>query len=91
MDEDYRYRIGDVLFDTRDDAEAWAGQGNIGGTYSIIAQVWCRTHDGYFDEVWDATTGERQCEACYNLPYEVMRRADLAKLDAWKSGKPLAS
>jgi hypothetical protein len=87
--EDYRYRIGDMLFDTREDAEAWVGAGHIGGTYSIIAQVWCREHDGWFDEMYDATTGDLMCEACYFRPYEVKRRADLAALAAWNSGKPI--
>lgn len=96
------YRIGDVHFETHEEAEEWA-HGNIGGTYSIIPIVFCPDHLDYFDEVYDKIADECICAKCYQqrrvqradeyrarLELEAQRRTDLAKLAAWNSGKPIA-
>lgn len=95
------YRIGDVHFETHEEAEAWA-HGNIGGTYSIVPIVFCPDHLDYFDEVWDKLADEFVCAKCYQRRQEDRAAAyraqleqaarhedDLRKLAAWNSGKPI--
>ena len=96
------YRIGDIHFDTYDDAEAWVRAGNIGGTYSIVPIVFCPDHLDYFDEVYDREADELICARCYQrrqearaaecrvqLDHEAAHRAELVKLAAWNSGKAI--
>lgn len=54
------YRIGDVQFSTRDEAEDWA-HGNVGGTYSIEPLNFCCT---CMD--WSAAIhpNDPRCEVC---------------------------
>lgn len=44
MIDSARCRIGDTYFETGDEAREWVEAGNIGGTYSIIYQVYCPDH-----------------------------------------------
>ena len=103
-DSSYRCRIGDVIFETRDDADAWVEAGNIGGTYSIISQVFCPDHLDWFDEVYDKTADEHVCEECYRrrredraaerrtqLEQEQIHTTELVKLAAWNAGTPIVA
>lgn len=51
------YRIDNVQFSTRDEAEDWA-HGNIGGVYSIIPLVWCNTCADWQDD------DDARCDVC---------------------------
>lgn len=97
-----RCRIGDRYFDTTEEAEEWVGVGNIGGTYSIVYQVYCPDHLDWFDEVYDHLADEHICSKCYEhrqeeravaqrarLAYEDACRAEQAKLVAWNEGRPI--
>jgi len=99
----YQYRIGDVYFETYDDADDWVKAGNIGGTYSIVRQVYCvDSHLGFFDEVYDLESDELVCVKCFRIRQEDryrQRQADqeaarqhnqeLAELAAWNTGQPI--
>lgn len=97
-----RCRIGDRYFETTEEAEAWVEAGNIGGTYSIIYQVYCPDHLDWFDEVYDRVADEYICSKCYQsrqldraaerraqLEIEHARETERRKLAAWNEGRPI--
>lgn len=97
-----RCRIGENYFGTRDEAEEWVAAGNIGGTYSIVYQVFCPDHLDWFDEVYDRVADEHVCSRCCGqrqldraaerraqLDLESQRRAELARLRAWNEGRSI--
>ncbi len=99
-----RCRIGDRYFDSSEEAEEWVAAGNIGGTYSIIYQVWCPDHLDWFDEVYDKAADEHVCAKCYQQrqveradqyralqQIEGERRLELAKLAAWNEARPIVA
>jgi hypothetical protein len=100
--DDYQYRIGDVYFDSQDEDEAWVEAGNIGGTYSIIRQVYCPDHLDYIDEVYDRAADELVCAKCYTqrqieraeqrrqeLTAQAQYRRERERLADWIAGRPI--
>lgn len=97
-----RCRIGGRYFDTAEEAEDWVAAGNIGGTYSIIYQVYCPDHLDWFDEGYDRVADEHVCSKCYRqrqeqrnaerraqLDLESARETERRKLAAWNEGRPI--
>lgn len=102
MSDSTRCRIGDRYFDTTEEAGEWVEAGNIGGTYSIIYQVYCPDHLDWFDEVYDKAADEHVCSKCYQarqeeraaerraqLELESARETERRRLAAWNEGRPI--
>lgn len=95
------YRIGNVQFETRDEAESWA-HGNVGGVYSIDPLTFCHTcgdweNDGDRCDVCGARMGDDgefhngvKALARVGTPYWKMQGSHpLYDLRCWVFGFPI--